>query len=138
MANDYTVYVHETPNGKRYVGITCCDVKRRWDNGRGYKNNRHFWRAIQKYDWSNIEHYIIFEGLTKEQAENKEIELIALWNTTNPECGYNHENGGNGKGKVTNFLNPTKELNGVLKQGGKYYRQKKKIRIITRKKVLIR
>lgn len=101
MANDYTVYVHETPNGKRYVGITCCDVKRRWDNGRGYKNNRHFWRAIQKYDWSNIEHYIIFEGLTKEQAENKEIELIALWNTTNPECGYNHENGGNGKGKVT-------------------------------------
>lgn len=101
MANDYTVYVHEAPSGKRYVGITSRNVNVRWENGKGYKNNTHFWNAIQKYNWNNISHYILFEGLTKEQAENKEIELIALWNTTNPNCGYNHTFGGNCKGKVT-------------------------------------
>lgn len=32
----YTVYMHTTPNGKRYIGITAQTVERRWQNGYGY------------------------------------------------------------------------------------------------------
>ena len=31
--NNYKVYVHEFPDGKVYVGLTCQDVERRWNNG---------------------------------------------------------------------------------------------------------
>ena len=26
---EYTVYCHESPSGKRYVGITCQDIKKK-------------------------------------------------------------------------------------------------------------
>lgn len=95
MINEtYTVYCHEAPNGKRYVGITKRDVERRWGCGYGYRNNHHFWNAIKKYGWNNFEHYILFEGLNREQAYSKEIELIALWDLTDKSKGYNVSTGG--------------------------------------------
>jgi group I intron endonuclease len=96
MENEsYIIYCHETPSGKRYVGVTKTTINKRWQKGKGYKNNKYFWRAIQKYGWDNIEHYILFEGVNRSFAENKEKELIALWQTTNPNYGYNIEGGGN-------------------------------------------
>lgn len=92
--NIYTVYKHTAPNGKVYIGITCRDVERRWQNGKNYKSSRHFNSAIQKYGWNNIIHEILFTGLTKEQAEKKEIELIAFHQSNNPQFGYNIESGG--------------------------------------------
>ena len=71
----YTVYVHTFPNGKRYVGITCQDVKRRWRDGKGYEGQV-VYDAIIKYGWDNVKHEILFEGLTKEQAEEEEKALI--------------------------------------------------------------
>lgn len=92
----YTVYMHTTPSGKRYIGITAQTVEKRWQNGYGYAygENDYFFNAIRKYGWDNIKHEILFEGLTKEEAEEKEIELIAKYNTTAREYGYNHETGG--------------------------------------------
>lgn len=53
-----------------YVGITSKeDVKRRWLRGTGYKCNIHFTNAINKYGWDNIEHEILLDGLTKEEAD---------------------------------------------------------------------
>ena len=64
----YTVYKHTCPNGKVYIGITKQKPERRWGiNGRGYKENEYFYRAIQKYGWQNIKHEIIAEGLTEEE-----------------------------------------------------------------------
>lgn len=61
------------PNGKRYIGITCKRPKARWDKGRGYKKrNIPIYNAILKYGWENIEHIILFENLTEEEAKNKE------------------------------------------------------------------
>ena len=37
--NDYIVYMHISPNNKKYIGITCQSLKNRWRNGEGYKNN---------------------------------------------------------------------------------------------------
>ena len=91
----YTVYVHISPNGKRYFGITSQDkAKYRWNNGKGYKSNEYFYRAINKYGWDNFEHVIIAKGLTEEEAKWLEIELIREWDTTNPNKGYNLSTGG--------------------------------------------
>ena len=100
--NNYTVYMHKNKiNGKVYIGITSNNPKRRWDCGRGYKNQILFYRSIQKYSWENFEHIILFENLTKKQAEQKEIELIACYKSNQREYGYNIANGGNCVGSAS-------------------------------------
>lgn len=91
----YTLYMHRTPSNKVYVGITCKTTTKRWHtDGGGYKNNRHFWNAIQKYGWENIEHNILARGLTKQKACELEKLVIAFFNSNNPQHGYNHSTGG--------------------------------------------
>lgn len=86
--------MHVCPNGKKYIGITGTSVKRRWMNGFGYASQKLFNRAIQKYGWDNIEHLILFEHLIKEQAEQKEIQLIEECKANDPKYGYNLSGGG--------------------------------------------
>lgn len=94
MKNGYFVYKHTCPNGKIYIGITCQTPSKRWANGKGYAPNAYFSSAIQKYGWDNIRHEILFDSLTKEQAEQKEIELIAEYKSNQREYGYNISVGG--------------------------------------------
>lgn len=93
----YSLYKHTTPNGKIYIGITSQKPEDRWREGKGYYNTL-FYRAIKKYGWDNISHEILQTGLTKNEAEQKEIELIKAYKSNNREFGYNIENGGNCKG----------------------------------------
>lgn len=96
----HIVYIHNFPNGKKYIGITCQAAKLRWRcNGSGYKTQSRIFRAIEKYGWNNIESKIIYDGLSKQEAETMEINLIAMYNSTNKSCGYNSDNGGNSKGR---------------------------------------
>lgn len=98
--NNYYVYVHTNKiNGKKYVGQTCKKYpNQRWRNGEGYKSSPHFYSAIQKYGWDNFEHEIIFKDLDLSQANEKEKELIAKYDTMNTDKGYNTRSGGmNGK-----------------------------------------
>lgn len=90
----YTVYKHTSPVSKVYIGITKMNPIRRWANGLGYKNCTHFFNAILKYGWNNIKHEILFTGLTQEEAEYKERELIKKYNSNNPNFGYNIQLGG--------------------------------------------
>lgn len=87
------VYIHICPNDKRYVGITQREPEVRWCNGNGYIANKHFFAAIQKYGWENIKH-IVYEVETKEEMWYLEKYLIAYYNTTDREKGYNHSTGG--------------------------------------------
>ena len=99
-SNTYTVYMHESPHGKKYIGITSRNPVKRWGyNGYCYRTNVHFYNAIKKYGWNNFKHTILFTHLAKEDAEQKEIELIAYYKTTDKDYGYNIENGGNSVGK---------------------------------------
>lgn len=97
----YVVYKHISPSGKCYIGITRQSVENRWRNGYGYKVQQYFWRAIQKYGWKNFKHEILFENLTKEEAEEKEVELIAYYKSNQYGYGYNIENGGSSIGKMS-------------------------------------
>lgn len=93
--NGYIVYKHTSPSGKIYIGITHLKPEHRWGkDGKGYKNNEHLTNAIKKYGWNNFKHEILFDGLTKEEAEQKEIELIAYYKSNQSKRGYNLDNGG--------------------------------------------
>lgn len=96
MENNYIVYMHISPSNKRYIGITNRKPNERWRNGNGYKHNKHFTNAINKYGWDNFEHIIIAKRLDKETACWLEIELIKIWDATNPNKGYNISLGGGG------------------------------------------
>ena len=91
---NYTVYMHIVPNGKVYIGITKQNPIKRWLHGKGYQKQDYFYKAILKYGWDNIEHKILFTELSKEEAEQKEIELIRQYKSNQREFGYNIENGG--------------------------------------------
>lgn len=93
----YVIYIHRNKiNNKVYVGQTGQQVNQRWRNGKGYANNSLFYRAIEKYGWDNFDHDIVFTGLDKEQANRLEVEMISLFDSNNPDKGYNLTEGGQG------------------------------------------
>ena len=104
----YCVYKHTSPTGKVYIGITKRNPQKRWNGGNGYSSNRYFFRAILKYGWGNFKHEIIETKLTQEQAVEKERYYIKLYNSTDPERGYNIEAGGiSGSAKFTESMRKT-------------------------------
>ena len=98
----YSVYMHISPDGKRYIG-QCKDINRRWKKGGiGYKkDNAYFWADIQKYGWDNFEHVVVQSQLTKTDALNLESDLIHQYQTIDPDKGYNHRTGGRYKGEIS-------------------------------------
>lgn len=99
----YSVYKHTSPSGKVYIGVTSQKPELRWRNGRGYSDNEYFTRAIKKYGWDNFKHEVLIDGLTKEEAEVKEVELISFYKSNNRTFGYNIENGGSLSGKHSEY-----------------------------------
>ena len=89
----YCVYIHITPSDKVYIGQTSTNPNDRWQNGKGYKKQV-FYNAIIKYGWDNIKHKILFDSLTKEEALEKEIELISYYKSNDKRYGYNISPGG--------------------------------------------
>lgn len=105
----YTVYRHTLPreisrkdHDMYYIGITGQNPpKKRWQNGNPYRGNVYFYNAIKKYGFDSFKHEVLFSGLTKEEAEQKEIELIAKHQSNNRLFGYNIANGGNCSGTMS-------------------------------------
>ena len=114
MDDTYSVYRHTCPNGKTYIGITKVDVASRWRNGLGY-NEQVFGRAIKKYGWENIKHEVVCEGLSQEEAFDKERELIKEHKSNDPKYGYNRTDGGDGaRGYI-----PTEQVRAKLSASAK-------------------
>jgi len=89
------VYVHIFPNHKLYIGICSYnDPNKRWKYGRGYDNQLLVKRAIDKYEWDNIQHIVLLENITLQEAEECEKYLICKYNTQDPQKGYNISDGG--------------------------------------------
>ena len=99
---NYCVYKHTAPNGKVYIGITSRKPEKRWrKDGSGYITSPHFFSAIQKYGWNAFNHDILFVGLTKDEACEKEKALIAEYNSADRRFGYNATLGGETGLKIT-------------------------------------
>lgn len=119
MDNTYVVYKHTAPNGKVYIGITCRVPEIRWGcSGNKYRNNKHFYSAIQKYGWSNIKHEILYDGLSKHLAEVYEKLFIFAYNSSDRRYGYNNTLGGE-HGKMSAEVNAENSRRGKLLIGPK-------------------
>lgn len=137
--NVYTVYKHTLPkeisgkeNDMAYVGITMQQPEIRWGkNGRCYNNSSYFWNAIQKYGWNNIKHEILFVDLTKEEAEQKEVELIALHKSADRNFGYNISLGGfhNGKHSIESRIKISNAHKGMSYNIGRKHSEDAKLKI---------
>lgn len=90
----YTVYCHVFPNGKKYIGLTRTSVERRWGHGGNYKTCPLLFRAIKKYGWESVEHIVLAEVSSLEEAEQREREFISTYKTQDPSFGYNILPGG--------------------------------------------
>ena len=90
----------------------------RWGkDGIGYKSQP-FYHAIHKYGWDNIEHKILFENLSSEEAKNIEMVLIQTLDTQIGHKGYNNTMGGDGVKENDKILCRNiycKELNAVFR-----------------------
>lgn len=94
--NNY-IYCHTNKiNGKKYIGRSFQNPQKRWRNGEGYKGSPYFYHAIQKYGWDNFEHTILLDNLTLEESYLQEKKFIEMYNSANPEKGYNISFGGDG------------------------------------------
>lgn len=105
----FCVYKHTNKiNNKVYIGITSRKPEIRWGpEGKNYiEDKSHFGRAIKKYGWNNFEHTILYEGLSEEDACNKEQELILEYQSFNNKYGYNRTMGGD---KLVKYTKESKE-----------------------------
>ena len=89
-----TVYMLILPNGKRYVGMTEHELKKRFNSGYGYSSNTNLDKDIKKYGWDNVRTIECASGLDIPEACNLEMQLIREYDTTNSEHGYNNSPGG--------------------------------------------
>lgn len=94
----YTIYLHKNKiNNKVYIGQTIQNnLNDRWKNGLGYKTCTYFYYAIQKYGWDNFEHIVLeqSDNWTQEELDQREQYYIHLYQSNNPQYGYNITKGG--------------------------------------------
>jgi len=91
--NNFIVYMHKNRiNDKVYIGMTC-DPKQRW-RASSYKKCPLFNAAIEKYGWENFDHIILADGLSKKEAQKKEVDEIIAHNSRDKKYGYNLAHGG--------------------------------------------
>lgn len=85
-------------NGKVYIGQTTRKVNFRLAEHK-YRGTL-VGKAIKKYGIGNFEITVIDHAHSKEELSNKEIFWIGVYNSTNPEKGYNISTGGAGTNGV--------------------------------------
>ena len=85
----YSIYVHTTPDGRKYVGSTSQKPNRRFMGGNNYKCSTRFNDAINFFGRDNIKHEILETVEDKETALKREEYYTLLWRTNEPEFGYN-------------------------------------------------
>lgn len=92
MEKQFTIYRHITPDGKSYIGCTSRTIKERWNVG--YKHCPLFKEAYAKYGWDGMQHETLAVVTDEEVAYRIEQEMIAKYQSNNPNFGYNVSMGG--------------------------------------------
>ena len=66
----YFVYSHTIPTKEVYIGMSKQQPFERWK--KSYYKTKSLYPYIEQYGWENIEHRVLIDGLTKQQAEQVE------------------------------------------------------------------
>lgn len=94
------VYCLTSPSGKRYVGIGMGQrgIEGRWRiyrrMGATLAQQPALHSALRKYGPDNFKYEVVLATANRDRASALERQLIALWNLTNPDRGYNLAEGG--------------------------------------------
>ena len=99
----WTVYKITGPDGKVYIGQTGESLEVRWSKGylKGSRKTRSpLGEAIAKFGKENFRKEALCENLTQEGAWELEEKFIELYDSMNPEKGYNVKTGGPDKGST--------------------------------------
>ena len=98
----YIYQITNLINGKIYIGQTN-NIQKRWANHKcSIDPNMVIARALHKYGVDNFRFEILLRGLTPEEADKKEVELIKEKNSLVPN-GYNVATGGNRINGYSNY-----------------------------------
>jgi group I intron endonuclease len=92
MSQVYLVYMHTAPNGKAYIGRTKNYNRRCADHKYGNKC-RLLQESIKEFGWDNLEHKILKDNLSLEDANFWEKFYINHYKTFEPN-GLNMQTGG--------------------------------------------
>lgn len=85
----YYIYIHTCPNCWKYVGLSQ-EPKQRWNNGEGYKDNKEFYKAINKFGWDNIKHEIV--AVTNYKWVAQKIERTLITHFKKKKMSFNENN----------------------------------------------
>lgn len=96
MVYGYIYIIRNMVNNKLYIGQTTLTFERRYGyNINKNTHNKHLQNSIEKY---GIENFSIVESFdraySKDELDALEDMYIKIYETTNPECGYNKKYGG--------------------------------------------
>ena len=111
----YWLYVHRTPDNQYYVGVSQQQVHLRWRLS-NYRT-KSLEPYIDQYGWNNIEHLVVKDGLTKEQALYWEERFIKLYSELG--CLINKIHSGN----CTADMNAYKRQYNQQPEAKEYHRQ---------------
>lgn len=82
-------------NGKCYIGQTVTGFNRRYSGGLESTHNEHLKKSILKYGIENFEIIKIFDvAFSKDELDIKETMYIKIFDSINPNKGYNKSTGG--------------------------------------------
>ena len=111
-------------NQKIYIGLTTCTLKERWQNHKGCVKSdpRHLYRSMRKYGIENFKIEIVEETDSLEKLAQLENYYINLYNSRDPNVGYNLSAGGqtnqldaNGRAQLT--LNEVVQIREIYHMG---------------------
>lgn len=87
--------IANTINGKIYIGQTMVGFNRRYTKDLHNTHNEHLKRSIEKYGLENFDICKIYDiAFSKEELDIKECMYIELFDSMNPNKGYNKTTGG--------------------------------------------
>jgi len=93
--------ITNTKNNKKYVGQTLCSIEKRWQehiyNSRGSRKRERYplYAAIRKYGSDSFIASVLDTAQSQDELNQKEIEYIKQFRTTEKDFGYNRHEGGN-------------------------------------------
>jgi len=108
-------------NDKKYIGQTTRNIQKRiYEYKSAFNlnnhNNPYLYNSFNKYGWDNFEFSIIDTAQSIDELNDKEINYISQYNTTNKKLGYNIESGGRNSIPTTETLEKMSKSHLGIKQ----------------------
>lgn len=88
----FKVYKYTFPNGKIYIGVTHNTIQYRKDCG--YQHNLSLTKALRECGWAAVKVDILADGLTEDEAFEKEQAFISEYHANDSAIGFNISAGG--------------------------------------------